>query len=67
MLTASGEYVQKEECKIIALDTEKRPLAEWVIKKQILKLSAKTFVLSAILFVVLSDRAKDSTLHLIVF
>ena len=28
MLTASGDYAQLVECKIIALDTEKRPLAE---------------------------------------
>ena len=33
MLTASGDYAQLVECKIIALDTEKRPLAERVIKK----------------------------------
>ena len=32
MLTASGDYAQLVECKIIALDTEKRPLAERVIK-----------------------------------
>ena len=28
MLTASGDYAQLVECKIIALDTEKWPLAE---------------------------------------
>ena len=33
MLTASGDYAQLLECKIIALDTVKRPLAERVIKK----------------------------------
>ena len=33
MLTASGDYAQLVECKITALDTEKRPLAERVIKK----------------------------------
>ena len=33
MLTASGDYAQLVECKIIALDTENRPLAERVIKK----------------------------------
>ena len=56
MLTASGDYAQLVECKIIALDTEKRPLAERVIKK---KFSAKTFLLSAILFVVISGRSTD--------
>ena len=34
MLTASGDYAQLVECKIIAVDTEKRPLAERVIKKK---------------------------------
>ena len=34
MLTASGDYAQLVECKIIALDTEKRPLAERMIKKK---------------------------------
>ena len=33
MLTASGDYAPLVECKIIALDTEKQPLAERVIKK----------------------------------
>ena len=33
MLNASGDYAQLVECKIIALDTEKRPLVERVIKK----------------------------------
>jgi len=61
MLTAADDYVQNVKCKIIALDTEKRPLAGRVIKKQI-TLFAETFVLSAILFVVLSNRATDSTL-----
>ena len=55
MLTASGDYAQLVECKIIALDTEKRPLAERVIKK--IKLAAKTFLWFAILFVVLSGRS----------
>ena len=55
MLTTSGDYAQLVECKIIGLDTEKRPLAERVIKQ--IKLAAKTF-LSAILFVVLSGRSK---------
>ena len=32
MLTASGDHAQLIECKIIALDTEKRALAERVIK-----------------------------------
>ena len=60
MLTASGDYaqlVELVECKIIAPDTEKRPLAERVIKQ--IKLAAKTFLLSAILFVVLSGRSTD--------
>ena len=35
MLTASGDYAQLVECKIIALDTEKRPLAERVIKNNL--------------------------------
>ena len=52
MLTATGDYAQLVECKIIALDTEKRPLAERVIKK----ITAKTFLLSTILFVVISSR-----------
>ena len=56
MLTASGDYAQLVECKIIALDTEKRPLAERVIKK---KITAKTFLLSAILFVVINGRSTD--------
>ena len=34
MLTVSGDYAQLVECKIIALDTEKRPLAERVTKKK---------------------------------
>ena len=55
MLTASGDYAQLVECKVIALDTEKRPLAERVIKK----ITAKTFLLSAILFVVVSGRSTD--------
>ena len=41
ILTASGDYAQLVECKIIALDTEKRPLAERVIKK--LNLPPKRF------------------------
>ena len=49
MLTASGDYAQLVEC------TEKRPLAERVIKK----ITAKTFLLSAILFVVISGRSTD--------
>ena len=49
-LTASSGYAQLIEYKIIALDTEKRPLAERVMEK--LKLVAKTFLLSAILFAV---------------
>ena len=36
MSTASGDYAQLVECKIIALHTEKRPLAERVIKKIII-------------------------------
>ena len=57
MLTASGDYAQLVECKIIALDTEKRPLAERMIKRN--KFTAKTFLLSAILFVVISGRSTD--------
>ena len=57
MLTASGDYAQLVECKIIALDTEKRPFVERVIKK--IKLATKTFLLSAILFVVLSGCSTD--------
>ena len=41
MLTASGDYAQLVECKIIALDTEKRLLGERVIKK--LNLPPKRF------------------------
>ena len=41
MLTVSGDYAQLLECKIIALDTEKWPLAEQVIKK--LNLPPKRF------------------------
>ena len=33
MLTASGDYAQLVQCKIIALDTKERPLAVRVIKK----------------------------------
>ena len=33
-LTTSGGYAQLAECNIIALDTEKRPLAERVIKNE---------------------------------
>ena len=40
------------ECKIVALDTEKRPLADRVMEK--FKLAAETFLLSAILFAVLT-------------
>ena len=47
MLTATSGYTQLIECKIIALNTEKRLLAEQVMEK--LKLAAKTFLLSAIL------------------
>ena len=54
MLTASGDYAQLVECKLIALDTEKRPLAERVIKKKIKLTARKTFLLSAILFAVIS-------------
>ena len=57
MLTASGDYAELVECKIIAPDTEKRLLVERVIKK--FKLAAKTFLLSAILFVVLSGRSTN--------
>ena len=56
--TASGDYAQLVECKIITLNTEKRPLAEQVIKK--IKLAAKTFLLTAISFVVLNGLSKDS-------
>ena len=55
-LTASGDYAQFVECKIIALDTEKLPQAERVIKK--LNLPPKRFFFSAILFVVLGGRLK---------
>ena len=53
---ASSGYAQLIECKIIALDTEKRPLADRVMEK--LKLAAKTFLLSAILFAVLTAALK---------
>ena len=55
-LTASSGYAQLIEYKIIALETEKRPLAERVMEK--LKLVAKTFLLSAILFAVLTAALK---------
>ena len=55
-LTASSGYAQLIECKKIALDTEKRPLADRVMEK--LKLAAKMFLLSAILFAVLSAALK---------
>ena len=51
MLTASGDYAQLVECKMIALDTEKRPLAERVIKKKNLPPIHFFCLLSAILFV----------------
>ena len=44
MLTASGDYGKLVECKIISLHTEKRSLA---------------FLLSAMLFVVLSGCSTD--------
>ena len=43
MLTASSGYAQLIECKIIALDTEKRPLADRVMEK--VKLPPKRFLL----------------------
>ena len=55
MLTASGDYAQLAECKIIALDTEKRPLAERVTKKNY----RQNVFVSAILFVVISGRSTD--------
>ena len=55
MLTASGDYAQLVECKVIALDTEKRPLAERMMKK--INLPPKP--LSAISFVVISVRSTD--------
>ena len=61
-LTASGDYAQLIECKIIAVDTEKRPLGGTGDKK--IKLAAKMFLLSAILFVVLSHRlSRSGELH----
>ena len=54
MLTASGDYAQLVECKIIALDTEKRPLAEQVIKR---RYRQNVSVVRHLLFVVISDRS----------
>ena len=59
-VTAYSGFAQLTECKIIALDTEKRPVAERMMEK--LKLAAKTFLLSAILFVMLNGSSKDSPL-----
>ena len=56
MLTASSSYAQLIECQIIALDTEKWPLPDRVMEK--LKLAAKAFHLSAILFAVLTAALK---------
>ena len=56
MLTAASGYYQLIDCKIIALATEKRPLAERVVEK--LKLAAKAFLLSTILFAVLAAALK---------
>ena len=56
MLTASSGYYQLIDCKITALATEKRPLAERVVEK--LNLAAKAFLLSTILFAVLAAALK---------
>ena len=60
LLTASGDYVQLTECKRIAPETEKRPLADTMIKNLILL--AKAFLLSAIFFTVFSSCSRDSPL-----
>ena len=61
-LTASGDYAQLVECKTIALNTEKRSLAERAIKKKLNLPPKLTFLFSVILFLVLSGRSKDSPL-----
>ena len=58
MLTASADLVDRlSRVQNNTLDTEKQPLVEWVIKKN--TLAAKTFLLFAILFVVISGHSTD--------